>query len=107
MTLPFFKDTGALWRFSVQSSAEVRLDFGTTLIDWCGAQRWVHGEHPGEALQEAAVEAGGHVSLFRGGDRNAEVRSPLTSVEQGLQQRLKKSFDPDGILNPGRLYSWL
>jgi glycolate oxidase FAD binding subunit len=45
--------------------------------------------------------------LFRGGDRNAEVRSPLTSVEQGLQQRLKKSFDPDGILNPGRLYSWL
>ena len=106
MTLPFFKDTGALWRFSVQSSAEVRLDFGTTLIDWCGAQRWVHGEHPAEALQQAAVEAGGHVSLFRGGDRNTEVRSPLNSVEQGLQQRLKKSFDPDGILNPGRLYSW-
>ncbi len=107
MTLPFFDDQGALWRFSVQSSAKVRHDFGTTLIDWCGAQRWVHGDHAGEVLQQAAAEAGGHVSLFRGGDRNAEVRAPLNSVEQVLQQRLKKSFDPDGILNPGRLYSWL
>ena len=107
MTLPFFDDAGALWRFSVQSSAKVRHEFGATLIDWCGAQRWVHGDHSGESLQQAAVEAGGHVSLFRSGDRDAEVRSPLNSVEQGLQQRLKKSFDPDGILNPGRLYSWL
>ena len=107
MTLPFFNDAGALWRFSVKPSADVRLDFGSTLIDWCGAQRWVRGEHPDEALQQAAIEAQGHISLFRGGDRSAEVRSPLNSVEQGLQQRLKKSFDPDRILNPGRLYSWL
>ncbi|MGB1951403.1 MAG: FAD-linked oxidase C-terminal domain-containing protein, partial [Marinobacter sp.] len=24
-----------------------------------------------------------------------------------IQRRVKNSFDPDGIFNPGRLYSWL
>ena len=107
MTLPFFAGDAPLWRFSVRSSAPLEPDFGPTLIDWCGAQRWVRGEHASVALQRAAIEAGGHVTLFRGGDRSAEVRSPLNAVEQRLQQRLKYAFDPDGILNPGRLYSWL
>jgi glycolate oxidase FAD binding subunit len=107
MTLPFFWGEAPLWRFSIKSSADVRLDFGEALIDWCGAQRWVRGEHPAEALQQAAIEAQGYVALFAGGNRDAEVRSPLNSVEQALQIRLKQSFDPDGILNPGRLYSWL
>jgi glycolate oxidase FAD binding subunit len=107
MALPFFAGDAPLWRFSVKSSAPVNRSFGPTLIDWCGAQRWVRGEHSFEKLQQTAVETGGHVTLFRGGDRNAEVRSPLNVVEQGLQQRLKLAFDPHGILNPGRLYSWL
>ncbi len=107
MTLPFFAGDAPLWRFSVQSSAPLKPDFGPTLIDWCGAQRWVRGEHASVALQRVAIKAGGHVTLFRGGDRSAEVRSPPNAVEQRLQQRLKHAFDPDGILNPGRLYSWL
>lgn len=107
MALPFFAGDAPLWRFSVKSSAPVKPDFGSILIDWCGAQRWVRGEHSRATLQQAAVEAGGHVTLFRGGDRSNEVRSPLNAVEQSLLQRLKHVFDPDGIINPGRLYSWL
>ena len=107
MDLPFFAGNAPLWRFSIKPTAPVNQTFGPTLIDWGGAQRWVRGEHPPAALQEVAHAAGGHVTLFRCGDRTGEVRSPLNPVEQRLQQRLKQAFDPDRILNPGRLYSWL
>lgn len=107
MTLPFFAGGAPLWRFSVQSTARPVLDLGPTLIDWGGAQRWVRGEHAREQLDRIAAGARGHVTLFRGGERRGEVRAPLSTAEQQLQQRLKHAFDPDGILNPGRLYGWL
>ena len=44
---------------------------------------------------------------FRGGDRNGEVKPPLSPPEQKLHRRLKRAFDPDGILNPGRMYGWM
>jgi glycolate oxidase FAD binding subunit len=107
MTLPFFAGDAPLWRFSVQSSARHAPEFGPTLIDWGGAQRWVRGEQQREQLDRIAAAAGGHAMLFRGGERSGEVRAPLNAVERNLQLRLKHAFDPDGILNPGRLYRWL
>jgi len=51
--------------------------------------------------------AGGQISLYRGGDRSAEVLHPQAEPIQKLQQRLKASFDSAGIFNPGQTYSWL
>lgn len=107
MTLPFFQGEEPLWRFSVKSTARIPDSFGPQLIDWCGAQRWVRGEQDVDALQAEAARAGSHVSLFRGGDRSGEVRPALSRLEQQLQQRIKSAFDPDGLFNPGRLYSWM
>jgi len=107
MSLPFFAGDAPLWRFSIKATAPANTALGNTLIDWCGAQRWVRGDHDSAVLRETAAAGEGHVTLFRGGDRSSEVRSTLSAMEQRLQQRLKHSFDPDGILNPGRLYSWL
>lgn len=107
MTLPFFAGNGPLWRLSLKSTAPVTSVPEHTLIDWCGAQRWVRGDCDLAVMENTAKAGGGHAALFSGGDRSDEVRSPLNTVEQRLQQRLKHSFDPDGILNPGRLYSWL
>jgi glycolate oxidase FAD binding subunit len=107
MTLPFFAGNAPLWRLSLKSTAPVTSAPQHTLIDWCGAQRWVRGDYELSVMQAMAETGGGHCTLFSGGDRSSEVRSPLNTVEQRLQQRLKYSFDPDGILNPGRLYSWL
>jgi glycolate oxidase FAD binding subunit len=107
MTLPFFDGEAPLWRFSLQSSAPHAPTFNNTLIDWGGAQRWVRGDHARALLDEIATASGGHVTLFRGGDRLGEVRPPLSSVQFALQQRLKAAFDPQGILNPGRLYPGL
>ncbi|MFT6052779.1 MAG: glycolate oxidase FAD binding subunit, partial [Halioglobus sp.] len=30
-----------------------------------------------------------------------------SAVSKKLHQRLKHSFDANGVFNPGRLYSWL
>ncbi|MBL4837598.1 MAG: hypothetical protein JKY34_08465, partial [Kordiimonadaceae bacterium] len=78
-----------------------------TCIDWAGAQRWLYGDYALEALEPIAAAAGGHVCLFKGGDRHGEVRQTLEPVQQQMQLRLKKAFDPSGILNPGRLYGWM
>jgi glycolate oxidase FAD binding subunit len=106
MTLPFFAGDEPLWRLCVQATAPVRHE-EATLIDWCGAQRWLRGEYGRPEVDGLAGEAGGHATLFSGGDRSAEVRPPLSATETSLHQRLKHAFDPDGVLNPGRLYSWL
>jgi glycolate oxidase FAD binding subunit len=107
MALPFFDGPEPLWRFSVNSTATMEQLTTPMLIDWCGAQRWLRGRHQSQVLQQAALAAGGHVTLFSGGDRRAELRPPPDPVTRRLQQRLKHTFDPLGILNPGRLYGWL
>nr|WP_067294985.1 glycolate oxidase subunit GlcE [Marinobacterium profundum] len=106
-TLVFFEGDAPLWRFSIKSTA-VNPDLpGNWLIDWGGAQRWYRGDASMAQMQQLAETAGGQVSLYRGGDRQADVMHPQARALQLLQQRLKQSFDPDGVLNPGRLYSWM
>lgn len=103
----FFNRSEPLWRFSVGATAKQPPLDGAWLIDWAGAQRWYSGEAEHPRLQQWAREAGGQVSLFRGGNRDGEVMHHQPEVLAGLQKRLKSAFDPDGIFNPGRLYSWL
>ena len=105
--LPYFQTNYALWRFSVRSSSPLPQVDGDWLIDWGGAQRWVHGDFDKDALSRLAESAGGHVSLYRGGDRRGEVHHALPEALRSLHLRLKDAFDPDRILNPGRLYSWM
>jgi glycolate oxidase FAD binding subunit len=107
-THPFFTAApdAALWRLSLPSVA-APLDLpGSQLIEWGGAQRWVHGAAPAEAMRAAAAAAGGHATLFRSRAaplaRDA-VFHPLTPAVAGIQRRLKQAFDPAGIFNPGRL----
>ena len=45
--------------------------------------------------------------LTRHGDRSGEVMHPQPSALREIQRRLKASFDPHGLFNPGHLYSWL
>lgn len=107
MRLPFFAGAEPLWRLSLKSSAPA-LDLSCpTLIDWGGAQRWLRGDFELQALQDLAQSAGGNVTLYRGGNGKAERRPGPEPVAVRLQQRLKTAFDPQGILNPGRLYGWL
>lgn len=96
----------SLWRLSVPSvTAPLELT-GSQLIEWGGAQRWLHSAAPAAALRAAAATAGGHATLFRAGVAHAArdaVFHPLSPAVAGIQRRLKQAFDPAGIFNPGRL----
>ncbi|QAZ39390.1 glycolate oxidase subunit GlcE [Methylibium sp. Pch-M] len=98
-------NTGAaLWRLSVpQTAAPIALP-GEQLIEWGGAQRWWCTAASAATVREAAQRAGGHATLFRGGDKAAGVFAPLSAPLQRIQRELKREFDPAGVFNRGRLY---
>ena len=105
--LGFFAGDDPLWRFSIGSTADLTSLDGAWLVDWAGAQRWYRGPGEKAQLEQIARDAGGQVSLFRGGDRSGEVMHHQPAALAGLQKRLKQAFDPDSLFNPGRLFSWL
>jgi glycolate oxidase FAD binding subunit len=103
-TDPGFAGEAPLWRLSVPSSAAPLELPGEPLIEWGGALRWLRTGADGATVRAAAAAAGGHATLFRGGDKSAGVFAPLAPAAARLHRELKAAFDPAGIFNPGRLY---
>jgi glycolate oxidase FAD binding subunit len=104
---PFFLGDQPLWRLSVPPATPIIELDGDGFIEWGGAQRWYKTGLVAEAVRQAARAHGGHATLFRGGDRQGEVFTPLSPAMEKIHRRLKTAFDPKGILNSGRLYSYL
>ncbi|MEN8206252.1 MAG: glycolate oxidase subunit GlcE [Pseudomonadota bacterium] len=102
--LAFFSGNPPLWRLIVPAATDLLPLEGHTLLDWGGAQRWLRSEQPAETIRAVTDAAGGHATLFRGGNRSSDIFHPLQPALLSLHQRLKKTFDPAGILNPGRMY---
>jgi glycolate oxidase FAD binding subunit len=99
---PFFQTELPLWRISLPALAKPELP-GEVLIDWGGAQWWLRCDADVKTVRQAVSQCGGHATLFRGGDRGGEVFHPLSPGMRAMQERIRASFDPGNILNPGRL----
>jgi glycolate oxidase FAD binding subunit len=101
---PYFSGEAPLWRLSLPSQAPALGLPGEQMIEWGGALRWLRTQAGAVAVRAAAERAGGHATLFRGGDRREGVFAPLAPALLRLHRELKAAFDPAGIFNRGRLH---
>lgn len=103
-THPFFEGEAPLWRVAVPATAPTLSINEPRLVEWNGALRWLRTRQSVEQVRACAKQAGGHATLFRGGDRSAGAFTPLTAPLAAIHRRLKAQFDPVNIFNRGRLY---
>jgi glycolate dehydrogenase FAD-binding subunit len=104
--LPFFAPDVPLWRLSLPQTAPAFALPHPQLIEWGGGLRWVSGELDAPGIRSTVDGLGGHATLFRGGDKRIGVFHPLQPALLKIHRRLKQSFDPAGVLNPGRMYDF-
>ena len=106
-----------LWRISTAPSkgAEVAnlVGLGAQMFyDWGGGLLWVAmppkddaGTH---AIHRAVQATGGHATLVRAPlalRAKVDVFPPQDTGVAALTKRVKDSFDPKGVLNPGRMWA--
>lgn len=103
-TDPFFADAAPLWRLSLPSTTPPLGLEGRGLVEWGGSLRWLKSDAQARTVRDAVARAGGHATLFRGGDKAVGVFHPLAPAIATIHKRLKAEFDPRGILNRGRMY---
>src|SRR5215468_6457743 len=113
------QDERPLWRISTAPSRGAELGAmiakgapAQMFYDWAGGLIWVAlgaSDDADAALVRRAVAAtGGHATLIRA---PASVRAainvfaPHDAAVAALTKRVKESFDPKGVLNPGRMWA--
>ena len=101
----FFQNSEQVVRGSVAPATPVNCPQTPQLIDWGGAVRWVCGDQDKSGFDQHIRSHRGHVTRFRNADRAREVFDPIDPAMMKYHQRLKNAFDPDRILNPGRMYA--
>jgi len=79
--------------------------------DWSGGLIWLQCTPSADAgateVRRVVAEIGGHATLIRADTAlraSIDVFQPLSPGVAALTAKLKASFDPAGILNPGRMY---
>ncbi len=106
-----------VWKISVQPSEgprvaeSIRWALDAELyFDWGGGLIWAAVAPTPDAATaiRGALGSAGHATLVRAPEDvriTAEVFHPLPDPVMALSRRVKESFDPCGILNPGRMYA--
>ena len=99
----FFQSAEPLWRISVPPTATPLGLAMPQWIEWGGGLRWHRGPAEGAMLRPKVAAAGGHATLFRNGNKSVGVFHQLQPALEKIHRNLKLAFDPENILNRGRM----
>ena len=106
--------TDTIWRISLAPQEaprvvdELQRHFSFRyILDWAGGLLWLThatGENHASLIRQSASP--GAATLFRADEEARQTMAvfpPLPSAHAALSLRLKQSFDPKGLFNPGRM----
>jgi glycolate oxidase FAD binding subunit len=116
---PFASDARErpLWRVSTAPSKGHEIAASITpaaqmFYDWGGGLIWIAmpfaEELDATAIRQAVAAVGGHATLVRAPTAiraTVDVFEPQAAGLAALNKRVKESFDPKGVLNPGRMWA--
>ncbi|HET8920722.1 MAG TPA: FAD-binding protein [Xanthobacteraceae bacterium] len=85
---------------------------GEIIYDWAGGLVWAALPRSDDAqaplVRATVAAAGGHATLIRAPAAvraKVDVFTPEPAPLAALTQRVRKGFDPQGVLNPGRMWA--
>jgi glycolate oxidase FAD binding subunit len=79
-------------------------------IDWCGSLVWVETSELTEEkfflLKKFIVELEGYLTVIKQSDESLSIKENFTVNETllNISKKIKESFDPKKIFNPGKMY---
>ncbi len=80
-------------------------------IDWCGSLVWIEASGLTEekffSLKKSIVELGGYLTVIKQQDNGLYIKENFTVNENilNISKKIKESFDPGKIFNPGKMYT--
>ena len=80
-------------------------------IDWCGSLVWIEASELTEekffSLKKSIVELGGYLTVIKQQDNGLYIKENFTVNENilNISKKIKESFDPGKIFNPGKMYT--
>ncbi|MCF8468845.1 MAG: hypothetical protein K9G33_15700, partial [Sneathiella sp.] len=116
---PFVGNDAPVWKLSVPPSDAAKTVAAITgqipdaayYLDWSGGLIWLQAPEGvaegGAGVVRGALQNGGHATLIRGSlDLRQRIApfQPQPNTIAKISARIKEGFDPQNILNPGRMY---
>ncbi len=98
-----------IWRISIAPSeapifiANLKIE-KRYFLDWAGGLIWLEVPQGTDGTLIRSAIPSGHATLIRSANKAAQdILNPQAPALAALSQRVKNSFDPKNILNPGRM----
>jgi len=79
-------------------------------IDWCGSLFWIEISDMSEKkllrFKDYITKLGGYLTVIKNSENSTPLKDIFTINETRLHisKKIKESFDPKGIFNPGKMY---